>query len=61
MNNTILLIDLLTASLEFTIELKNVLAAATAEGRDVTDEEIAALVDSRKALSEEVRSFAPSE
>jgi len=54
MNNALIAIDLLTTALNSAVRINQVLAAAQAEGRDVSDEEIAALRAENTQLEAEI-------
>ena len=51
--NTLIVIDLLETSLLAALKIREALAKAVAEGRDVTDEEVKAAVDANNLKSQE--------
>lgn len=54
MNNTVLLIDLLIATTNAAVRIQELLQRAAAEGRDVTDQELADLRAANDAKSAEL-------
>lgn len=54
MSNALIAIDLMMTSLNVVVRINEVLQKAKAEGRDVSDEEIAALQAENNALEQEL-------
>lgn len=54
MSNALIAIDLMMTSLNVIVRINEVLQKAKAEGRDVSDEEIAALQAENNALEQEL-------
>jgi hypothetical protein len=54
MNNAILLLDVATAALNVSLKVQELLQKAATEGRDVTDEELAALKVQNDVLANKI-------